>query len=199
MSRSVGLGIMASGNGSNARSILNACADGKLNAHGSLIISNNEDAGVHSIAKEFGIPSLTIQRDKFENGSDFANKLIKEFRDAGSDLICLAGYMRKIPTALIKAYPEAVINIHPALLPLHGGKGMYGIRVHEDVIKCNDTESGATVHYVDAEYDRGPILLQRCGVEVALCDTPESLAKKVLKVEHALYPNAIAKWIELLQ
>ncbi len=197
MSRSVGLGIMASGNGSNARSILNACADGKLSAHGSLIISNNEDAGVHGIAKEFGIPSLTIRRDQFDNGIDFANSLIKEFRDAGSDLICLAGYMRKIPTALIKAFPEAVINIHPALLPLHGGKGMYGIRVHEDVIKCGDKESGATVHYVDAEYDRGPILLRRCGVEVVLCDTPESLAKKVLKVEHALYPDAIAKWIEL--
>jgi len=196
MSGIIGLGIMASGTGSNARSILKSCADGSLNARGALVVSNNVDAGVHNIAKEFGVPSVTINRQDYGKGSDFSKALIEAFMAAGVDLICLAGYMRKIPASFINAFPKSVINIHPALLPLHGGKGMYGIHVHEDVIAKGEKESGVSIHYVDAEYDRGPILLQRGSVKVLTNDSPKELAARVLKLEHQLYPEAIAKWIE---
>jgi len=196
MGQKIRLGIMASGGGSNAKSILKNCAEGKLNAVGGLIISNNLDAGVHEVAKQFDIPSATINRQDYGKGSDFSRTLIESFMAAGVNLVCLAGYMRKVPKALLNAYPNAVINIHPALLPKHGGKGMYGIHVHEDVLKCGDNESGVTIHFVDAEYDRGPILLQRGGVPVLDDDTPKSLAKRVLKLEHELYPEAVGKWIK---
>ena len=195
MSR-IGLGLMASGRGSNAEALLKACAENRLDAEGVLVVSNNENAGVHEVAREYGVPSQTIARNQFENGADFARALIDAFRSAGTDLICLAGYMKKVPPALIRAYPKATLNIHPALLPKHGGKGMYGIHVHEDVLACSDSESGVTIHYVDAEYDRGPILLQRGGVPVNPADTPQELAARVLKLEHTIYAEAVAKWIE---
>jgi phosphoribosylglycinamide formyltransferase-1 len=193
----VGLGIMASGRGSNAEALLAACAEGRLNAKGTLVVSNNPDAGVHQVASAFGVSSQTIRRDDFESGKAFARTLIDAFREAGTDLICLAGYMRKVPPDLIRAYPKAILNIHPALLPRHGGKGLYGIRVHEAVIAAGDRETGVTVHDVDEEYDRGPILLQRGGVEVLPGDTPESLAARVLELEHTLYAESVEKWIRL--
>ncbi len=191
----MGLGIMASGRGSNASSLLRACEEGQLAAEGVLIVSNHEDAGVHEVARVHGVPSRTIRRDRFSTGADFAQALIDAFQAAGTDLICLAGYMRKIPPALIRAYPRAILNIHPALLPLHGGKGMYGLKVHEDVIRQGDRETGVTVHYVDQGYDTGPVLLQRGGVPVLDDDTPEALAARVLELEHQLYPEAVARWI----
>ncbi len=194
--RPVGLGIMASGRGSNAEALLAACAEGRLNAKGVLVLSNNPEAGVHDVAARFGVPSRTIRRDEFESGEEFAATLIRAFHDAGTDLICLAGYMRKVPSALIRAFPDAILNIHPALLPRHGGKGMYGPRVHEAVIASGDRETGVSVHYVDAEYDRGPIMIQRGGIEVRSGDTPESLAARVLELEHTLYAQAVARWIE---
>lgn len=189
------LGLMASGRGSNAEALLRACKEGRLDAEGALIVSNKADAGVHEVAQEYGIPSRTIARDQFEDGKAFAQTLIQAFEEAGTDLVCLAGYMKKVPPALIRAYPKAMLNIHPALLPAHGGKGMYGIHVHEDVIACGDDETGVTVHFVDAEYDRGPVLLQRGGVPVYHGDTPDQVAARVLKLEHVLYTDAVAKWI----
>ena len=186
---------MASGRGSNAEALMRACKEGRLDAEGVLVVSNNEDAGVHEVAREFEVPSLTIARDQFEDGKQFAQTLVEAFREAGTDLVCLAGYMKKVPPALIRAFPKAMLNIHPALLPAHGGKGMYGIHVHEDVIACGDSETGVTVHFVDAEYDRGPVLLQRGGVPVSPHDTPEQVAARVLQLEHILYTEAVAKWI----
>ncbi|MFH0884015.1 MAG: formyltransferase family protein, partial [bacterium] len=145
MNRSpVGIGIMASGSGSNAEALLAACADGRLNAKGVLVVSNLADAGVHQVASGFGVPCRTIRRDDFGSGKLFADTLIDAFRAAGTDLICLAGYMRKVPPDLIRAFPKAILNIHPALLPRHGGKGLYGIRVHEAVIEAGDRETGVT-------------------------------------------------------
>lgn len=195
ISPQIGLGIMASGRGSNAEALFTACQLGQLNARGVLVVSNSPDAGVHQVAQRFGVPSRTLRRDDFETGTEFAEALIKAFRDAGTDLICLAGYMRKIPPALIRAFPRAILNIHPALLPDHGGKGLYGIHVHEAVIEAGDPETGVTVHFVDEEYDRGPILLQRGGITVDPGDTPETLAVRVLELEHSLYAEAIEQWI----
>ncbi|MBS1260882.1 MAG: Phosphoribosylglycinamide formyltransferase [Calditrichaeota bacterium] len=196
MKRPVGIGIFASGRGSNARALFDACRRGELDARVVIVISNDADAGVHEFAREFGVSSRTIRRDEFADGAQFAETLIGTLREAGADLICLAGYMRKIPPALIRAYPRAILNIHPAPLPKFGGKGMYGLRVHAAVIDAGDAETGVTVHYVDEHYDTGAILHQRSGIPVRADDTPEALAARVLTVEHETYPEAVRKWIE---
>lgn len=192
----VRIGLMASGRGSNAEAILRACANGQLPAEGSVVISNNDDAGVHEVAAAYGVPSQTMRRDQFDTGSAFAEALIHAFRASGTELICLAGYMKKIPPALIRAYPGAMLNIHPALLPKFGGKGMYGHFVHEAVIEAGEPETGVTVHFVNEEYDEGAVLLQRGGVPVKAGDTADTLAARVLELEHTLYPEAVFKWIE---
>lgn len=190
------LGIMASGRGSNAEAVLQACSDARLHARGVLVVSNNSEAGVFSIAKRYGVPALHLSREVFANGKEFSKALVRTFRVYETELILLAGYMRKVPPALLRAWPKAVLNIHPAILPRHGGKGMYGRRVHEAVIRAGDPETGVTVHFVDEEYDRGPILHQVKGVPVFPGDTPELLAARVLEVEHRAYPEAVALWIE---
>lgn len=194
--KTVGLGIMASGRGSNAKTILQHCADGHIPAEGKLVISNNANAGVHQIAKSFGVESRHIARNQFEDGKRFADTLIEAFRSKDVELVLLAGYMKKVPPALLRAFPNAVLNIHPALLPRHGGKGMYGMLVHEAVIRDGDDETGVTIHYVDEEYDRGPILHQVGGVMVQKGETAESLAHRVLKIEHEAYPEAVNLWIK---
>lgn len=194
--QTVGMGLMASGRGSNAEALLRATKEGRIDARGTVIVSNHPDAGVHDVAREFGIPSETIRRDQFQSGKAFAEALLHCFQSYNTDLICLAGYMRKVPPMLLRAFPNAVLNIHPALLPRHGGKGMYGHFVHKAVVAEGDKETGVTIHYVDPEYDRGPILHQVGGVAVAPGDTPEEVAARVLKVEHRSYAEAVAKWIE---
>ncbi|GBE29310.1 phosphoribosylglycinamide formyltransferase [bacterium BMS3Bbin04] len=196
MSRTVNITLFASGRGSNARSILQACADGQLDAKGVLVLSNNADAGVHQVAQEFGVTSVTISRDQFKDGPSFVSQLLSELAAVETDLICLAGYMRMIPSGLIRAYPQSILNIHPALLPKFGGKGMYGLNVHKAVIEASEKESGVTVHYVNEKYDEGDILLQRGGVPVLPDDTPETLGARVLDLEHRLYPEAVGKWID---
>ena len=118
--------------------------------------------------------------------------MLEALRDAKIDLVILAGYMKKIGPKTLVAFSNRILNIHPALLPKHGGQGMYGLRVHEAVIAAGETESGATVHLIDAEYDEGPIL-QQITVPVLLDDTPETLQKRVLEKEHFLYPDTLAK------
>ncbi len=192
----VRLGIMASGRGSNAESVLRACREGRVQAEGAVVVSNKTSARVHDVATEYGIPSFTICRDQFSSGKVFADKLISTFREHGVDVILLAGYMRKIPPALIRAFPKAILNIHPALLPKHGGKGMYGERVHENVIREGDTETGVTIHFVNEKYDDGAIFFQQGGVPVRPDDTVQTLAARVLKVEHESYPKAVQLWID---
>jgi phosphoribosylglycinamide formyltransferase-1 len=119
--------------------------------------------------------------------------LLKILRESKVELVVLAGYMKLLPEDVVREYSGRILNIHPALLPKYGGQGMYDIFVHEAVIAAKDTESGATIHFVDAEYDRGPVFLQR-SVPVLPDDTPESLRERVLKLEHELLPEAIAKF-----
>lgn len=187
------IAIFASGAGSNAEKIIQYFADANSNyasplAKISLIISNKADAGVLKIAAQHTIPALVLEKEIFFRG----NAYVDELKDAKIDLIVLAGFLWKIPVLLINAFPEKIINIHPALLPAYGGKGMYGKHVHEAVLANKEKESGITIHYVDPLYDHGAVIFQtRC--PVLENDTPETLAQRIHKLEHEYFPKVIEK------
>ena len=171
------LAVFASGTGTNAQKIIDHFSLPGKTAKVSLVVSNKPGAGVLQIAAKANIPVLLIERDQFFKGDAYLANLERD----EIDFIILAGFLWKIPQALIDAYPRRIINIHPALLPQYGGKGMYGTFVHEAVIAAGDSESGITIHYVDEHYDHGDIIYQaKCPVDQN--DNAESLSKKV----HAL-------------
>ena len=185
------LAVLGSGRGSNFQAILRAIDAGQLpSTRVCLVISNNSDAGILAFARSAGIPALHVSQKQFQAEDAFTDALLRELRRHGADLIVLAGYMKRVPSRIVREYRGRILNIHPALLPKFGGEGMYGHHVHEAVIAARERVSGATVHVVDEEYDRGPIVLQRT-VEVSPDDTPGTLAAKVLEIEHELYPDAI--------
>ncbi|MDR0978126.1 MAG: phosphoribosylglycinamide formyltransferase [Endomicrobium sp.] len=191
------LTVLASGSGSNMQSIVNACNFGILKGLAAvvLVISNNADALVLERAKKEGIKSVCIDRKNFKDEESFNEAILCEIRCVKTNLICLAGYLKMIGRSVLREYSGRVLNIHPALLPKFGGKGMYGHFVHEAVVKAGEKKSGATVHFADEKYDSGRIILQK---EIAISDedTPVDVAKKVLGIEHQLYPQAIKKVIE---
>lgn len=179
------IAIFASGTGSNAAKIIEYFKNHK-SISVSLVVSNKSDAGVLKIAEESLISTLILEKEKFFRGNAFTNEL----KAAGIDFIILAGFLWKIPTALIKEFPDRIINIHPALLPKYGGKGMYGQHVHQAVIDNKETESGITIHFVDEQYDHGDIIFQaKCSVQEN--DTASLLAAKVLQLEHKYYPKVV--------
>lgn len=137
-----------------------------------------------------GIPTVVFNRSEFEDGERFADFMLEKLGEFEIDLIALAGYLRKIPSRVVNRYRQRIVNVHPALLPKYGGKGMYGMNVHRLVIESGDAETGVTVHYVDDIYDNGKIIAQR-KVPVNPGDTPEKLAARVLKVEHQFYPEVL--------
>ncbi|MBI2429968.1 MAG: phosphoribosylglycinamide formyltransferase [Ignavibacteriales bacterium] len=155
-----------------------------------VVISNNSQSGALEIARSFSIPAFHISRKQFENDEVFDQKILETLRSHNVQLIVLAGYMKKIDPSIIHEYRGSVINIHPALLPKYGGEGMFGMHVHKKVIEANEKYTGATVHMVDEVYDRGKILLQDI-VAVDEHETPESLAAKVLKIEHRILPEVV--------
>jgi phosphoribosylglycinamide formyltransferase 1 len=157
----------------------------------SLIVSNKPDAAVLNIAASENVPSLVIEKEKFLRG----NAYVDELKQAGIDWIVLAGFLWKIPDLLIHAWRGRIINIHPALLPKHGGKGMYGRFVHEAVINAGEKESGITIHFVDENYDNGDIIFQ-ASCPVLENDTADSLAKRIRILEHLHYPEIIEKVVE---
>jgi phosphoribosylglycinamide formyltransferase-1 len=189
------IAVFASGRGSNLMAILDAIKKGVLKAKISVVISNNSNAGALEIARANGIDALHISRKQFSSDEEYVKKILDELRSRNVQLIVLAGYMKKIPPEVIKEYPNRILNIHPALLPAFGGQGMYGLNVHKAVIESGVKITGVTVHIVDEEYDHGPIVMQRA-VEVRDDDTPESLAQRVLEVEHQIYPQAIKLFVE---
>ncbi|MEN3038140.1 MAG: phosphoribosylglycinamide formyltransferase [Candidatus Kryptonium sp.] len=189
------IAVFASGRGSNLMAILNAIKEGKLNAKVALVISNNSNAGALEIARANGIDALHISRGQFNSDEDYVNKLLYELKARKIELIVLAGYMKKIPPEVVKEYRNKILNIHPALLPAFGGQGMYGMNVHKAVIDYGVKLTGVTIHIVDEEYDHGPIVMQRA-IEVKDDDTPETLAERVLKVEHEIYPMAIKLFVD---
>jgi len=181
------IAIFASGAGSNAQAIINYFKN-HPSIRIALIVSNKPQAGVLAIAERENIPSIIIEKEKFFRGDAY----LPELKKATIDFIVLAGFLWKVPEKLIEAYRNAIVNIHPALLPKYGGKGMYGEKVHETVIANKEKESGITIHYVDEHYDNGDVILQsKCPVMED--DTPNTLAQRVHVLEHANYPKTIEK------
>lgn len=186
------LAIFVSGRGSNFQAILDALAQKKLRARVAVLISDRSEAGALQIARAAGIATEVLacrDEEKYEHTLRF----VLQQREA--NFIVLAGYLRKIPASIIRAYRGRIINIHPALLPSFGGKGMYGKRVHQAVLDYGCKVSGATVHLVEEEYDTGAPILQRC-VPVHEDDTAETLAARVLEVEHQILPEALRLFAE---
>jgi formyltetrahydrofolate-dependent phosphoribosylglycinamide formyltransferase len=180
----INVAIFASGGGSNAQQIINYFSSSPVKI--ALIVCNKPGAGVLQVAAKAGIPSLLMEKEQFFNGDNYLQALQKHH----IDFIVLAGFLWKIPEALISAYPKKIINIHPALLPKYGGSGMYGRHVHEAVISNKEKQSGITIHYVDELYDHGEIIFQAtCAVEEN--DTVETLARKVQGLEHTHYGRVI--------
>jgi phosphoribosylglycinamide formyltransferase 1 len=181
------IAIFASGTGSNAQKIIDHFRNSDK-ARVTLIVCNKPGAGVLNIAERENIHSIIIDKQQFFQ-SDY---YIKELQQANIDLVVLAGFLWKVPGNLVQAFPNRIINIHPALLPKYGGKGMYGHFVHEAVIAASETESGITIHFVNEKYDDGaPILQER--VTITPEDTPETLAAKVLVLEHKWYPLIVER------
>lgn len=188
--KKLNLGFLASHSGTNMQAIIDNVKNGKLDANLCAVISNNSNSGALERAKKEGIPAYHIS-EKTHPGN-VSSKIIEIFTHHGVDTIVLAGYMKKLDSKIINHFGGRVLNIHPALLPKFGGEGMYGINVHKAVIEAGEKISGATVHLVSPEYDQGKILMQM-QVEVKENDTPESLAERVLKIEHILYTEVLRK------
>lgn len=183
------MAIFASGAGTNADNIM-AHFKNHPTIQVGLVVSNKKEAGVLRIAQDYQVPTLIIKREDFLN----SDKYVKELQAANINMIILAGFLWKVPQQLIEAFPERIINIHPALLPSYGGKGMYGHFVHTAVIQAKETESGITIHLVDEDYDHGRHLFQaKCAISPS--DNPESLAAKIHQLEHTHFPQIIEQYI----
>ena len=186
------IAIFASGSGTNAEAIVRHFKD---NAYGRVvcILSNKENAYVLERAEKLKVPAFTFNRDQFYN-SDYVIDLLKRHN---VDFVVLAGFLWLVPEHLIREFPSAIVNIHPALLPGYGGKGMYGQKVHQAVISNKEKESGITIHFVNEKYDEGNIIFQgKC--EVKETDTPESLANRIHNLEHKYYPVIVEQLVKKL-
>jgi len=181
------IAIFASGNGSNAEHITRFFRQRKT-ADVHLILSNNSNAKVLERAKKLSVPAVVFNRSDFSNTNKISDLLVAN----KIDLIVLAGFLWLIPLNILQSFRNRIINIHPALLPKYGGKGMFGMRVHEAVIDSGDKQSGITIHYVNEKYDEGLIIFQ-AKVAVDTTDTPESLASKIHELEYAHFPVVIEK------
>jgi len=185
------IALFASGSGSNAENIIRYFSNSS-ELEFPFIISNRPDAPVHERAKNLKVPSYYFSKSDFETG-----KVLKFLQDQAIDLLVLAGFLLKIPENLLTAFPNRIINIHPALLPKYGGKGMYGLYVHEAVVAAGEKESGITIHYVNENYDEGKIIFQaKCPVFPD--DSPEDVATKVHTLEYEHFPRVIGEVARIL-
>lgn len=175
--------VGAKGRGSNMAALLAACADGRIPAEATLVVAPRE--GTEAAANAGGVPVVVVPP-----GDGYGLRLVAALE--GATLVCLAGFTRLLPSEVLRAFPDRVLNVHPSLLPRHGGPGMYGVRVHEAVLAAGDVQSGCTVHRVTERYDEGQIVLQ-ARLPVLPGDTPESLAARVLVLEHGIYPEAVRR------
>jgi len=190
------LGVLVSGGGTNLQSIIDSCKSGYIpNTSVAVVISNKKDAYALIRAKENNIDNIFLDRKLYPDSDSYYEIIIKELEKRKVNLVCLAGFLLKLSPNIIRRYEDRILNIHPALLPKFGGNGMYGHYVHEAVLKAGEKISGCTVHFVNEEYDRGKIILQR-KVSVLENDTPDTLAKRVLVEEHKAYPEAIKLFFE---
>jgi phosphoribosylglycinamide formyltransferase-1 len=184
------LAIFASGTGTNAQKLIDYFRD-SATARVALIVCNKRGAGVLGIAEREGIPALLIEKEPFFHGDAY----LPQLKEKGIDFIVLAGFLWKIPQALIDAFPRRIVNIHPALLPRFGGKGMYGQYVHEAVLQAGEVETGITIHYVDEHYDSGDVIFQTA-CPILEGDTPESIANRIHQLEHLHYPRVVEEIIK---
>lgn len=189
--------VFASGSGTNFQAIIDAVDEGRINGRIRGLIVNKPDIGAIKRATTHNIDHAELAPSHFSSQAAYIQNLLSQLDDWDTDLIVLAGYLLKIPAEVIDKYEGRMVNIHPALLPKYGGKGFYGMNVHRAVIENQETESGCTVHLVTNEYDAGPILAQR-KVPVQKDDDASSLANRILKQEHELFPEVIAKLAEEL-
>lgn len=188
MKTRVNIAILASGQGSNADKICSYFA-GHQDAVVGVIITNKPGAGVLEVAKSHNVAAVQI------NNNELPEELLPTLLSHQTDFVVLAGFLRIIPQNVVEAFADKIVNIHPALLPNYGGKGMYGMRVHEAVIANKEIESGITIHHVNSEYDKGDIIFQaKCAVEPT--DTPELLAQKIHALEHKHFPEVIHQLIQ---
>lgn len=184
------LAIFASGEGTNAENIIRYFENSGT-AKVTLLVYNRKEAGVRLRAERLGVRTEYIPKSMFGD----SEKVLATLREANTDIIVLAGFLLFVPEYLLETYHNRIINIHPSLLPLHGGKGMHGIHVHEDVLACGDKETGITVHVADAQLDHGCVLFQaKCPVECG--DTPEDVAARVHKLEYAYFPEVIERFCQ---
>ncbi len=183
------IAVFASGTGTNAANIIQYFSD-KQTAQVALIVCNNANAGVLKIAADNNIPSVIIQKENFFKGDAY----LPELKNAGIHFIVLAGFLWKIPSLIIQTFRDRIINIHPALLPKFGGKGMYGNFVHEAVLSAKEKQSGITIHFVDELYDNGKTIFQTT-CPVYENDTTETLAKRIHELEYKYFPKVIEELI----
>lgn len=187
--------VSGKGRGSNMAALVEACRDGRIDGEVVLVIGTRDDMPALQRAQSLDVPVEVINPKQFESDEEYGQALLASLERAGADLICLAGYMRLLPLSVVRHYPRRILNIHPALLPEFGGQGMYGLHVHEAVLASGAKETGCTVHFVDEQYDTGPILLQT-KLPVEPNDTPETLAARLLPLEHETYIRAVQMFAE---
>ena len=187
--------VFASGSGSNFKSIHQKIKEGKINGKIKLVISNNPKSGALKYAISKGIPIFVHNQLRFPGEIKYCQSLSNELIKVNAKLLVLAGYMKKIPDEIVAHFERRIINIHPSLLPKFGGKGFFGMNVHRAVIQLKEKESGASVHFVNQNYDDGPIVAQSA-IAVKDDDSPEELAARVLVEEHKLYPEVVKAYCE---
>jgi phosphoribosylglycinamide formyltransferase-1 len=187
------IAVFASGAGSNAQALIDFFKNSAL-ASIALIVCNKPGAGVISIAEKEGVPVLLIEKEAFFRGDAYLPKLQKE----EINFIALAGFLWKIPQPLINAYPKRIVNLHPALLPKYGGKGMYGLFVHEAVLSAGDLETGITIHYVDEHYDNGDVIFQTA-CPVLPGDDSQDIAGRIHRLEHLHYPKVVEEVLNRME
>ncbi|MGD9489219.1 MAG: phosphoribosylglycinamide formyltransferase [Calditrichaceae bacterium] len=189
------IAVFASGRGSNFLKICEGVKSRFIPAKISLLVAGDSEIGAIDIAKKFDIPFEVISRAEYKNRDEFNKKLLNSLIIYDIDFIALAGWLSLISPQILAKFSNRIVNIHPALLPFFGGKGMYGRHVHEAVWKSGMRISGASVHFVNENYDEGKIILQE-SVPLGWNDTPEQIAQKVLKIEHRIYPKALKLLVE---
>jgi phosphoribosylglycinamide formyltransferase-1 len=195
MTQPLQLAVFASGGGTNFQTILDTIDRGELTAKVKLCVSDRDDAGALDRARKHRVSTTVLPPDRFDSSRAFADQLLLALDEHDVDFIALAGYLRKIPGPVVRTFEGRMVNVHPALLPAFGGRGMYGMHVHRAVVEYGVRWTGVTVHLVDEEYDHGPVVLQQ-PVRVYPDDTPETVAERVLEVEHRLYPQTLQLFAE---
>ena len=186
------IAVLASGNGTNLQALIDACAADAVNGEIVAVASNKRNAYALARARTAKIETLVFEPEKFKSRTLMCSRLAKALKERNVNLVCLAGYMLELEPCMVRAFPNRILNIHPALLPKFGGPGMYGRHVHEAVLAAGEKESGCSVHIVDEIFDNGPVVA-RATVPVEPGDTPETLAERVHEQEHKLYPDVVRR------